>query len=192
MGIEVTTALFSKSGLTKLFQKIKQNDTKYSANAEKMLVLQNDYINTIDAVIAFLQDKDATLAHSICKREMLPEASRFEHTDDLEKAFGNMGIQDKAKYIATMYLEDLSDLIKETVDEHFGFSRYAEKLGRSANSFDEMATLSKQHGMEMFQKGDTDHLQAINEMMELMKTPDAMNIWFENKRKEFDALPENM
>lgn len=62
----------------------------------------------------------------------------------------------------------------------------------SANSFEEMATLSKQHGMEMFQKGDTDHLQTINEMMELMKTPDAMKIWFENKRKEFDALPENI
>ena len=138
MGIEVTTALFSKSGLTKLFEKIHLTGIKYSDNVEKMLVLKNDYIHTVDAVIAFLQDKDATLAHSICKREMLPEASRFVHTDDLEKAFGNMGIQDKAKYIATMYLEDLSDLIKETVDEHFGFSRYAEKLGRSANSFDEL------------------------------------------------------
>ena len=69
---------------------------------------------------------------------MLPEAGRFVHTDDLEKAFGNMGIQDKAKYIATMYLEDLSDLIKETIDDHFGFSRYAEKLGRSASTFDEL------------------------------------------------------
>jgi hypothetical protein len=78
------------------------------------------------------------LAHSICKRDFLPEASRFLHADDVEKAFGNMGIQDRAKYIATMYLEDLSDLIKENVDEHFGFSRYAEKLGRSANSFDEL------------------------------------------------------
>ena len=138
LGIEVTTALFSSTGLTKLFQKVTEADKKYSANAEKMLVLKNDYINTIDGIISFLQGQDATLAHSICKRELLPEASRFAHTDDLEKAFGNMGIQDKAKYISTMYLEDLSDLIKETVDEHFGFSRYAEKLGRSANSFDEL------------------------------------------------------
>ncbi len=103
-----------------------------------MIALKNDYINTIDAVVSFLQDNNPTIAHNICKREMLPEASRFVHTDDLEKAFGNMGIQDKAKYIATMYLEDLSDLIKETVDDHFGFSRYAEKLGRSANTFDEL------------------------------------------------------
>ncbi len=138
MGIEVTCALFSKKGLTNLFEKIKNLRQTFSANAAKMITLQNDYINTIDAVIAFLQDNNPTLAHSICKREMLPEASRFEHTDNLEKAFGNMGIQDKAKYIATMYLEDLSDLIKETVDNHFGFSRYAERLGRSANSFDEL------------------------------------------------------
>ena len=55
-----------------------------------------------------------------------------------------MGTQDKAKHIATMYLEDLSDLIKETVDEHFGFSRYAERLGRSANSFDELYNLLQQ------------------------------------------------
>ena len=61
-----------------------------------------------------------------------------------------------------------------------------------ANSFEEMAELSKKHGMEMFQKGDKDHLQAMNEMKELMKTPDAMKTWFETKRKEFDALPEKI
>ena len=59
-----------------------------------------------------------------------------------------------------------------------------------ANSFEEMAALSKKHGMEMFQKGDKDHLEAMNKMKELMNTPDAMNTWFESKRKEFDALPE--
>jgi predicted small metal-binding protein len=60
-----------------------------------------------------------------------------------------------------------------------------------ANSFEEMAEQSKKHGMEMFQKGDKDHLAAMNEMMALMKTPDAMKTWFETKRKEFEALPEN-
>jgi len=60
-----------------------------------------------------------------------------------------------------------------------------------ANSFEEMSELGKKHGMEMFQKGDQAHLSAMNEMRELMKTPDAMKNWFENKRKEFDALPED-
>ena len=59
-----------------------------------------------------------------------------------------------------------------------------------ANSFDEIAGMSKQHGMEMFQKKDAEHLKAMNEMQELMKKPEAMKKWFENKKKEFDALPE--
>jgi hypothetical protein len=59
-----------------------------------------------------------------------------------------------------------------------------------ASTFDEMAEQSKKHGMEMFQKGDELHLIAMNEMQLLMKSPDAMQQWFESKRKEFEALPE--
>ena len=60
-----------------------------------------------------------------------------------------------------------------------------------ANSFEEMAELSKKHGIEMFQIGDEEHLKAMNEMKKLMKTPGAMKDWFEKKRKEFNALPED-
>lgn len=60
-----------------------------------------------------------------------------------------------------------------------------------ANTFEEIAEMSKKHGMEMFQKGDEQHLNAMNEMQELMKSPDAMTQWFNNKRKEFEALAEN-
>jgi len=59
-----------------------------------------------------------------------------------------------------------------------------------ANSFEEIAEMSKKHGMEMFQKGDENHITAMNKMRVLMKTPDAMNEWFEKKRKEFEAIPE--
>lgn len=58
-----------------------------------------------------------------------------------------------------------------------------------ADSFEEMAELSKKHGMEMFQQGDEQHRKAMNEMQELMQSPAAMTLWFENKRKEFNALP---
>lgn len=60
-----------------------------------------------------------------------------------------------------------------------------------ANTFEEIAVMSKNHGMEMMQKMDQDHLRAMGEMRALMQTPDAMNNWFEAKRKEFEALPEN-
>ena len=62
----------------------------------------------------------------------------------------------------------------------------------SANSFEEIAQLSKKHGMEMFQKGDEDHLEAMNKMKELMTTPNAMKDWFDNMRKEFDAQTEDV
>ncbi len=138
LGIETTMALFCKMGLEQLFREAEASTKPFSANAKRILALQEDYTRTIDDVILFLQGKKATLAHLISKRDFLPEASRFAQLSDLEWAFGSMGAQDQAKHLATMYLEDLSDLIMETVDEHFGFSRYAERLGRSANSFDEL------------------------------------------------------
>lgn len=62
-----------------------------------------------------------------------------------------------------------------------------------AGSFEEIAEMSKQHGMEMFQKNDEAHLKAMHKMRDLMKTPDseAMKDWIKNKRKEFDALPSH-
>jgi predicted small metal-binding protein len=60
-----------------------------------------------------------------------------------------------------------------------------------ANTFEEMAERSKQHGMEMHQKQDAAHLAAMQEMQALMKNPEDMTSWFESKRKEFEALPES-
>ena len=136
LGIEVILELFSKNGLSSLIPK--GEIIQFSENSQRIHTLWDDYITTIYAVIAFLQGKNSTLARQICSRNFLPEASRFNQLDDMEWAFGNMGMQDKAKHLATLYLEDISDFIVECVDENFGFSRYAERLGRSANSFDEL------------------------------------------------------
>ena len=62
--------------------------------------------------------------------------------------------------------------------------------GFHANTFDEIAEMSKQHGMEMFQQNDEAHLKAMSVMQELMKKPEAMQAWFEDKKNEFEALPE--
>ncbi|HAP70456.1 MAG TPA: radical SAM protein [Flavobacteriales bacterium] len=138
LGLETILRLFSKNGLIQLFEQASQNLEDVSENAFRIYSLRESYINTIDAVIGFLQDDDPTLSHFICERNFLPEASKFEQMEDLEWAFGSMGIRDKARHLATLYLEDISDFIVELVDPHFGFSRYAERLGISANSFDEL------------------------------------------------------
>ncbi|WP_035662602.1 B12-binding domain-containing radical SAM protein [Flavobacterium seoulense] len=136
LGIEVILKLFSKEGLIDLFQS--NNPEPVSDNCKRILALQEEYIKTINPVIQFLQGKNPTLALQICQEDYLPEASRFVQLEELDWAFGTMGTQDKAKHLATLYLEDISDFIVECVDANFGFSRYAERLGRSANSFDEL------------------------------------------------------
>ena len=138
LGIETILALFSFEGLTALFNEIENRKPELSANSQRIIHLRECYIQTIDHVIAFLQEKNIVLAHVICDGNYLPEASRFAQSKDLEWAFGTMGTRDKAKHLATLYLEDLSDLIQEAVDPQFGFSRYAERLGRSAATFDEI------------------------------------------------------
>jgi len=136
LGIEVILKLFSKEGLVNLFKSVSYQPS--TENCKRIFALQEEYIKTIDSVIAFLQGKNPTLALQICQDNYLPEASRFAQLEELDWAFGSMGTQDKAKHLATLYLEDISDFIVECVDANFGFSRYAERLGRSANSFDEL------------------------------------------------------
>ena len=60
-----------------------------------------------------------------------------------------------------------------------------------AENFEEMAEMSKKHGVEMFQKGDEEHIKVMKEMKELMNDHEAMKEWMDSKQKEFDALPED-
>lgn len=64
------------------------------------------------------------------------------------------------------------------------------ELAFHANTFDEIATQSKQHGMDMYRQADQPHLEAMKAMQSKMQSPADMQAWFESKRKEFDALPE--
>ena len=136
LSIELVLRLFSKEGLTRVFDEIEASGYALSDNAQRMLRLRRRYEATIGPAIRFLQNKDLTLAPRICHGRFLPEASRFDHVADLQTAFGTMGLTDQARHLATLYLEDLADLVKETVGPQFGLSRYAESLAMSATHFD--------------------------------------------------------
>ncbi len=138
LGIEVILELFSKKTFSEVFNLAYNSKTIQSENSKRIYALKNDYLRVIDNVILFLQGKNQTFARQICTNNFLPQAARFDQLNDLEWAFGEMGLQDKAKHLATLFLEDLSDFIIECIDPHFGFSRYAERLGQSANAFDEL------------------------------------------------------
>lgn len=144
LSLESILEIFSKNGLKQLFDSVSPDHLK--DNELRIWSLQQEYINTIEPVIDFLQGKKQTLAQLIAEEDFLPRAAHFDQEADLEWAFGAMGFRDKARHLCTLYLEDLSDFIIRTTDSHFGFSRYAEHLGRYAYSFDELyAELRKPH-----------------------------------------------
>ncbi|HSD90819.1 MAG TPA: radical SAM protein [Kofleriaceae bacterium] len=103
------------------------------------------YVETVDAVVRFLQGRDPGLALRIVGRELLPEGPRFAairqgpgatETDPLAWAFGGLGTTDRAKHLASLYIDDLADVIREGVDPEFELSRYGERLASSQATFD--------------------------------------------------------
>lgn len=142
--LELALRLFSRRGVQQLRKAIRPRTR--SASARHFLEHYRTYADTIDCVIRFLQGKDPTLAVRIASRTFLPEGPRFAglHNDDeglarLEWAFGQVGLQDLAVHLASLYLDDLADAIRTGVDSRFGLARYADKLAASAPSFDGIA-----------------------------------------------------
>ncbi|MDP2743149.1 MAG: radical SAM protein [Hydrogenophaga sp.] len=106
------------------------------------------YRATIGPVIRFLQGRDSTLAHRIAARGLLPEGPRFAALDAYEDdgsgdplawAFGALGVQDKARHLCTLFLNDLADVLRDAVDERFEFVRYTESLASSQPTFEPLA-----------------------------------------------------
>ncbi len=107
------------------------------------------YAATVGPTIAFLQGRDPTLAHRICSRGFLPEGPRFqtieahqadnEGGDPIAWAFGALGSHDRARHLATLYLNDIADVLRDAVDPRFEFVRYGESLAQSQAHFDPLA-----------------------------------------------------
>jgi radical SAM superfamily enzyme YgiQ (UPF0313 family) len=134
LSIETILTLFSRSGLTRLFEEIQSVKDPLPA-VVRSLLLKERYLDTIDPVIEFLQGNQPSLATQICRRRFLPEGPRFAVLEEDQWAFGSLGTTDRAKHLASLYLDDLADLIQATVAPHFGLSRYAERIATSATSF---------------------------------------------------------
>ena len=136
LGIEVTLKLFSRAGLSKLL--VAPPGKNWSKFGKKFLRKKADYLDQIDPVITFLQGKNPAFATQILTLCHLPMGDRFKGFDPEDWSYQQLDPADQAKYLATLFLEDIGDFIQQEIDPHFGFSRYAERLGRSANSFKEI------------------------------------------------------
>ena len=136
LSIELFNKVFSKDFIQHVF-----NEAKTQKSVEFPLVWKqrNDYINKVDMVIAYLQHQEVTAAYQINHEGFLPKAHRSKvNVEEFKYAFGNLGILDKAKHLATIFIEELGDFIKANVDEFFSFTCYAEHIATAASSFDEI------------------------------------------------------
>ncbi len=130
--------LFSRAGLREAGRAIRR--TARSLSVRQFRARQADYLDTIEAVVRFLQGKDPTLAHRIVSRRYLPEGPRFGGLEAPADVHGTSDLQDFAVHLASLYLDDISDAIRDGVDSRFELSRYGEKLAASAASFDGLAS----------------------------------------------------
>ena len=149
LALKLVLRLLSQPGLASIHDAIKAQPTLIrTAPVESFVAQYERYAATIAPVIAFLQGRDATLASRIVTRRFLPEGPRFasldvyvddDGGDPLAWAFGALGINDRARHLATLYLNDLADVLRDAIDPRFEFVRYAEKLAASQPSFDLLA-----------------------------------------------------
>ncbi len=149
LALALVLQLLSAQGLRQVASQIETiTASSYSPSLQAFVAQRERYFATIGPVIAFLQGRDSTLAHRVASRQFLPEGPRFdsldvymddEGGDPLAWAFGALGLNDRAKHLATLYLNDLADVLRDAVDSRFEFVRYAESLAASQPTFDPLS-----------------------------------------------------
>jgi radical SAM superfamily enzyme YgiQ (UPF0313 family) len=163
LGLEVTQTdasislflrLFSGPLVARMADELRRRARKVGKSAQippsiaHFLSHAERYVDTVDAVVRFLQRCDPSLAFRIVGRAFLPEGPRFQHLsplapgepagpdEQLHSAFGTLGTTEQARYLASLYVDDLADVWRTGIDPRFELARYGERLAASASSFD--------------------------------------------------------
>ena len=141
--IELFLRVFSRAGLARVLGALEKPKRGAPASVQHFARHAAQYLETIEPVVRFLQGRDPGLALRIVGRELLPEGPRFaaiqddeEEGDPLAWAFGGLGIADRAKHLASLYIDDLADMLRDGIDPEFELARYGERLAASAPTFD--------------------------------------------------------
>lgn len=137
LSIELIGAIFCSGFLPEIFSRYRGSKDD---NLERIYAMRQKYTDSVDTVIAYLRGEDNTLQSLICNGDFLPQASRFDAADDLDYYFGTLGASECAKFLCTLYLQDISDFIRATVTEHFEIVRYGESLALSVPTFAKLET----------------------------------------------------
>lgn len=136
LGLDMILRLFSRAGLQEAFRRIKAHRRPWRGEVQQFLALEDSYLATIEPVIAFLQGKDPMLAPHLARPGFLPEGPRFAADGRPEPGSFSTSPTDNARHRATLYIEDLTDLLHETIAPHLSLNRYAEQIMQATSSFD--------------------------------------------------------
>lgn len=131
IGIEMVLRMYSRAGLAEVFREVRALGDAVPPEAARMLRAERRYLNAIDPVVCFLQSRKSSLVPKLLAPGFLPRGPRFAG-----RVSRRLSRMDRATQYATYFLEDAADLVQATVSPHFGLSRYAEHIARSASSFD--------------------------------------------------------
>jgi hypothetical protein len=134
LGIELINRLFTSTELSKVFVAVRAMPS-ISESAKRVLAQKEAYLARIDYVMAFLKNPDTVTALMLVKQGFLPQGAHFNNDADEEWAFGVMGTTDKAKRMATLFLLDIAEFIRDCICEHFELVKYGEKLCASLPDF---------------------------------------------------------
>ena len=145
LSLELVLRLFCRDGLSMIAAACR-TQARPTSLVRFFLDHLDAYLDTVETAIAFLQGRNEAAGWLIARRGYLPEGPRFaslapegtgmDEEETLAELFGTLGVTDRAKLIASLYLDDLADIIRDGADPDFGFARYAERLAVGAPAFD--------------------------------------------------------
>jgi len=160
LSLRLVLRIFSKEGVRHCARILRRRRGRSPANALRFLAHADEYVSTIECVLRFLQGRDVSGAASIASRRLLPEGPRFQPLAEAVPAqiFNALGEQEQARHLASLYLDDLADMVRDGVDPRFEFSRYAEKLAVSLPAFDPLlhALRARSTWVDRLQDEETD------------------------------------
>ena len=135
LSIELIDAVLSREFLSEVLDSVNNSGKSKGSSSNQFLKNSKQYIDLIEPVKNFIRGDDTTLSQRICTRDLLPEGSRFAQIEDLEWWFGSMGKTDMARHLATLFILDIADFIRDNVCAYFGVTKYAERIALSLPTF---------------------------------------------------------
>ena len=134
LGIELIDRLFTRHNLTKIFAKAEERD-KLPKSIRNILSNKNFYIDKVETVIAFLRGEKQSSSTLFARTDFWENMPRIEAEEELEYDYGVAGNYDRAKYLCSLFIKNITDVI-HFVDRHFELIRYAEHLCTYITHFD--------------------------------------------------------